>query len=73
MDLTRVRPGDTVTCRVRGWTFEATAIARTDDGRLRIAPPPFCTYHTVRSRQVIACRSNRYNPADSQRRRSDYD
>jgi hypothetical protein len=66
MNLDRIKPGDTVTVNVRGWAFEAIAVERTDDGRLRIEPPPRCTYYKVTARQVVGHRDNRYNPEHSQ-------
>jgi hypothetical protein len=72
MKLDRIKPGDTVTCRVRGRTFEAQVIARTFDG-LRIEPPKNCTHYHVSARQVVGHRHNRYDPARTQVRHAGQD
>lgn len=51
MNLTSIKPGDTVECNVRGRIFNAEVLEKTELG-LRIQPPPNHTYHNVTSRQV---------------------
>lgn len=52
MNLARLRPGDTVTCDVRGRRFDARVVELRADGVL-VDPPPGVTYYNLTARQVV--------------------
>ncbi len=52
MSLQGVRPGDTVTCCVKGRQFVAT-VRLVGEGWVRVDPPAGITYYHVKARQVV--------------------
>lgn len=57
--ISRVKPGDTVDCNIKGRQFSAKVVAH-DGDTLRIDPPKGITWHRVTARQVT--KVYRWNP-----------
>lgn len=61
--ISRVKPGDTVDCNIKGRQFSAKVVRRDADA-LVITPPRGITWHRVTARQVT--KVHRYDPRKSQ-------